>query len=124
MIGRLAIATLLGAGILVGAAAFSPPEDQAGEYTLARTTEGPDVCRLTLTREPAIGGWAINLGADCAALFDLGDDIAAWTVGPEGQIRFIDPLRKPVLSFEPTEIGGYVAERPGLYALSLDPAVD
>ena len=114
----LALAGAVGALAL---AAFAPPADQAGDYSLSRTTEGPDVCHLRLTSEPAIGGWAVALGEDCAALFELSPDIAAWTAGPDGEIRFIDPLRRPLLVFIPTEIGGYVAERPGSYALSLDP---
>ncbi|MDQ0465496.1 hypothetical protein QO010_003285 [Caulobacter ginsengisoli] len=102
------------------AAALQAPKDYAGKYTLSGVSEGAAVCKLTLTDEMAIGGWGVSLAKDCYGKFGLSQDIAAWTVLQNGSIAFIDPLRKVLLRFEPTEIGGYVAERPGAEPIALD----
>lgn len=111
----LALAMLLASPAL----AQEGPARLRGSYILSGVSEGTDVCKVRLTSQPAIGGWSLDVGKDCYAKFGLSRDIAAWNLYPDGAVGFIDPLRKPLLKFVPSEIGGYVAERPGEEALSL-----
>ena len=99
------------------------PADHAGAYWIGGVSEGDDSCDVTLGAEPAIGGWTLKLAKDCKAL-DLPDDIAAWNVGPDGSVRFIDPLRKTLLTFKPIEAGGYIADRGDKEPISLDRSVE
>lgn len=102
------------------AAALEAPKDYAGPWTLSGVSEGDPVCKVKLGREMAIGGWSVELAKDCYGKFGLSEDIAAWTVYPDGAIGFIDPLRKLVIRFEPVEIGGYVGDGPQGRPISLD----
>ena len=96
------------------------PKDYAGKWTISGLSEGADVCIVTLGSEGAIGGWTLKVPKDCFKKFDFSEDVAAWTVYPDGAIAFIDPLRKVKLKFEPVEIGGYVASPEEGEGLSLD----
>lgn len=104
------------------AAALEAPKDYAGDWTMSGLSEGADACDVILTADPAIGGWSVQLAADCQDKFALPEDIAAWTVRPGGAVAFIDPQRKVLLTFEPTDIGGYVAHPAGGEPLALDRA--
>lgn len=106
------------------AAAQTPPQDYAGPYTLSGLSEGDEVCDLTLGDEPVVGGWSIDIPKDCFDKFGISSDIAAWTTGGDGEVRFIDALRKPLLIFEKTEIGGYVAHPSEGEPISLDRKTD
>lgn len=122
MMHRLLLAGV--AALIAGSALAADPQDHAGAYWLSGLSEGDETCDVTLGTEGVVGGWSIELADDCAADFDLPDGIAAWTMGGDGSVRFIDPLRKTLLTFEPTEIGGYVAQRRGQEPISLDRAMD
>jgi len=110
------------AALALPAAALEAPKDYAGRWTLSGVTEGDPICTLILTDDGAIGGWAVDIPRDCFDKLGLSEDIAAWTVHPAGAISFIDPLRKAKLRFEPTAIGGYVAQRDDGPPLALDRA--
>ncbi|MDP1738945.1 MAG: AprI/Inh family metalloprotease inhibitor [Caulobacter sp.] len=110
------------AALALPAAALEAPRDYAGRWTLSGVSEGDEVCTLTLTDQGAIGGWGIAIPRDCFDRLGLSEDIAAWTLTPGGAISFIDPLRKEKLRFEPTAIGGYVAEPDAGPPLALDRA--
>ncbi len=112
----------LAAALALPAAALEAPKDYAGAWTLSGVSEGDAACTLTLTDEGAIGGWGVEIPKDCFDKFGLSEDIAAWTVYPGGAIGFIDPLRAGKLRFEPTAIGGYVAEPDEGPPLALDRA--
>jgi hypothetical protein len=101
-------------------AAGQPPQAQAGRYTLSGVSEGDPVCRVTLGTQMAIGGWSLDLAKDCYGKFGLSQDIAAWTLLPGGGIAFIDPLRKPLVRFEPIQAGGYVGDGPNSQPIALD----
>lgn len=102
--------------------ALEAPRDYAGDWTLAGLSEGAEVCDVILTDDPAIGGWSVQLAADCQDKFVLPEDIAAWTVLPGGAVAFINPLRQVLLRFEPAEIGGYVAQPAAGEPIALDRA--
>lgn len=104
------------------AAALDAPRDYTGGWTLSGVSEGAESCKVNLTQEEAIGGWGLTLADDCQGKFDLSEDIAAWTVYPNGAIGFIDALRHVVLKFEPSGVGGYVAQPARGEPLSLDRA--
>lgn len=108
MIPRFVLCALA-AALALPSAALEAPKDYAGQWTLGGVSEGDEVCILTLGEEAAIGGWTINIPQDCFDKLGVSTDIAAWTVYPDGGIGFIDPLRKRLLYFEASEIGGYVA---------------
>lgn len=97
-----------------------PPQAQAGRYTLSGVSEGDPVCKVRLGTGMAIGGWSLTLARDCYGKFGLSRDIAAWTVYPNGDIAFIDPLRKPLVRFAPVQAGGYVGDGPNGRPISLD----
>ncbi|MDO9338661.1 MAG: AprI/Inh family metalloprotease inhibitor [Caulobacter sp.] len=112
------------AALAAAPALAAEPADHAGAYWLGGVSEGDESCDVTLGSEPVIGGWSLKLAADCQEKLGVSPDIAAWTTGGGGQIRFIDALRKPLLVFEPVEIGGFVAQPDGGEPLSLDRAVN
>lgn len=120
---RLAAVAALAAAVAFPALAaprLEAPKDYAGKWTISGLSEGADVCTLTLGSEGAIGGWELKVPKDCFQKFGFSQDVAAWTVYPDGAIGFIDPLRKVKLRFEPSEIGGYVATPAEGEGLSLD----
>jgi hypothetical protein len=119
---RLGLAAVLAAGLTLPAAAQDSPAGYAGQWTISGVTEGAEVCTITLGEEAAIGGWSIEVPQDCIDRLGVPPDVAAWTVYPDGAIGLIDPLRKVLLKFAPTEIGGYVAEPEGGEPLALDQA--
>lgn len=116
--------TILITALLAAPALAAEPADHAGRYWMGGVSEGAETCNVTLGTEPVVGGWSLDLAADCEEKLGISSDIAAWTVGPRGQIRFIDALRKPLLEFEPSEIGGFVAHPSEGEPLSLDRAVN
>lgn len=110
------------AALALPAAALEAPKDYAGKWTLSGISEGDAACTLILTAKPVIGGWGVDAPKDCIDRFAAIEDVAAWTVSPGGVIAFIDPLRKVVLKFEPTAVGGYLAHPAGGEAIALDRA--
>jgi hypothetical protein len=73
-----------------------------------RDRSGKKRCRLTLLKEPAIGGLGIELAQGCAKAFPVMADIAGWRLLEGWTIDLIDPLRKTRLRFE-TPDNRYVA---------------
>ena len=109
IIGMSLAVTLGGTAFTLPAAALEAPRDYAGAWTLSGVSEGDSVCTATLGTDQAIGGWGVTLARTCAAVFPQAEDVAAWSVLPDGSVLFIDPLRHVLLKFEPIEAGGYVA---------------
>jgi len=121
--GRLSgLAAILAAGLTLPAAAQDSPTDYAGKWTISGVAEAAEVCTITLGDGAAIGGWTLDVSRDCFDNLGVPEDVAAWTVYPDGAIGLIDPMRKVLLMFAPTDIGGYVAERAGGEPLALDRA--
>jgi len=74
-------------------------KDLYGAYEI-RDRAGRKRCRLVLSREPAIGGMAIEVAPGCEKAFPVMADIAGWRVLEGWAIDLIDPLRKTVIRFE------------------------
>jgi hypothetical protein len=110
--------------IALPAVAREAPADYAGPWTISGVTEGAEVCTIILGGEPAIGGWTVDVPQDCIDKLGVPEDVAAWTVYPDGAVGLIDPLREVLLMFTPTDIGGYVAEPGAGEPLALDRAPD
>ncbi|QPI75614.1 hypothetical protein IZV00_19410 (plasmid) [Sphingobium sp. Cam5-1] len=104
-----------------------------GIYQLAEDREGGRACRIILTDERTIGGYAAQANQACVAKFALpwycghGDatdmdkncaprpteDVFAWFVAPDGQIVLIDGARQPLFHLSPLSDGVYYERRDG-----------
>ena len=73
-----------------------------------RDRSGKKRCRIVLLREPAIGGFAIEVEPVCAKHYPVMQDIAGWRLLQNWTIDLIDPLRKTRIRFE-TPDNRYVA---------------
>jgi hypothetical protein len=110
---------LLEAVLCVGAWAltFTPAASAdvpgyAGNWTLGRTDEWPDVCHLALLRSETIGGADVSLKPDCAKSFKWTADITAWRVAPDGALVLSDGTRHAVIRFVRDETGDLVGDGP------------
>lgn len=65
-----------------------------------RSRDGAKRCRVVLNREPAIGGFAVEVAASCARQFPAMADIAGWRLLENWTIDLIDPLRKTRIRFQ------------------------
>ena len=90
-------------------AAVSPAllNDVYGAWEI-RDKSGKKRCRITLLREPAIGGLGVELDPQCAKAYPVMEDIAGWRLLENWTIDLIDPLRKTRIRFE-TPDNRYVA---------------
>lgn len=120
---KRSVAVLI-AALMASPALAAEPADHAGPYWMGGVSEGDESCNVTLGTEPVVGGWSLDLANDCVDKLGVSSDIAAWNVGPQGQVRFINALRKTLLEFEPAEIGGFVAHPDEGEPLTLDRAVN
>jgi hypothetical protein len=107
-------AVLLSA-VLAGAAA-SPavalPDWAAGKtgvWTVEPVTEGGQLCTLDLTANEAIGGLQVAVSAGCRKNHNF-EDVAAWTVGQDGTLRLIDPLRHTRWTFGRAPDGVWIGQ--------------
>ncbi|HYE43851.1 MAG TPA: AprI/Inh family metalloprotease inhibitor, partial [Caulobacteraceae bacterium] len=108
-----AVAVLLTAATATGAAEAPTAEALAGQWTLSRMTEAPEVCQLTLNADPTDGGAILHIPFSCYRDFDV-EDVMAWGVDPAtGAILFNDRRGRPLYRFEPVPTGGYGANEPG-----------
>lgn len=74
-----------------------------------RNADGSRTCIVNLTREPAIGGLAIEVSEDCARVFPVMDEVAAWRLLEGWVIVFADATRKELIRFT-TPDETYVAD--------------
>lgn len=75
---------------------------------LAAPADGSAGCRLTLSKEGAIGGFALEGQENaCVGKVPALSDAAAWNFGENGELIFIDPLRKVLMRFEEQEGSPY-----------------
>lgn len=73
-------------------------KDAFGAYEI-RDRAGKKRCRIRLTQQQAIGGYAVELAPDCAKAFPVMGDIAGWRLLEGWAIDLIDPLRKTRVRF-------------------------
>jgi hypothetical protein len=69
-----------------------------GAYEI-RDKAGSKRCRIVLTQQQAIGGYAVEPAPDCARTFPVMADIAGWRLLEGWAIDLIDPLRKTRIRF-------------------------
>jgi hypothetical protein len=69
-----------------------------GAYEI-RDKGGKKRCRIVLTQQAAIGGYAVDLAPDCAKAFPVMADIAGWRLLEGWAIDLTDPLRKTRVRF-------------------------
>jgi hypothetical protein len=85
------------------------PDSLAGTWTMEGLTEGSRSCVFQLGVNETIGGWTVNLPQTCRRAFHV-EAVTAWRVNPDnGAIVLSDAERQPVIQFERTGDGGYVA---------------
>jgi hypothetical protein len=64
-----------------------------------RDQSGKKRCRIVLKKEPAIGGYAIEVADTCAKTFPVMGDIAGWRLLEGWAIDLIDTTRKTRVRF-------------------------
>ena len=84
----------------------------AGDWTIARTSEWPDDCSLTLKRGQTIGGFDLTLKRGCHRAFAWTADLTAWRLGPAGDLVLADALRHGVIHFVQGEDGDWMGPGP------------
>ena len=84
----------------------------AGDWTIARTSEWPDDCSLTLKRGQTIGGFDLTLKRGCHRAFAWTADLTAWRLGPAGDLVLADALRHGVIHFVRGEDGDWMGPGP------------
>lgn len=83
-----------------------------GRYVLWEDFEGGRVCRITLTDQRTIGGYAVTADDACLRELAIPDDVFAWFINADGWLVLIDVTRKPLLRMEPSPSGGdFYAQR-------------
>ncbi|MCK3775112.1 protease inhibitor Inh/omp19 family protein [Ensifer sesbaniae] len=96
---------------------------QTGDYLVA-PLDGADGCRLTLTAEEAIGGYAVAGAEGCAKSLPILTNVAAWNFDGSGGLLLIDVLRKVHARFEESEGSPLQTNGENGPLLALVPAVD
>lgn len=64
-----------------------------------RDKSGKKRCRLTLMKEPGIGGYQLEVAPGCDKAFPVTADISAWRLMEGWTIDLVDPLRKTRVRF-------------------------
>ena len=96
---------------------------QTGDYLVA-PLDGADGCKLTLTADEAIGGYAVTGAEGCAKSLPTLADVAAWNFAGNGGLLLIDVLRKVHARFEESEGSPLLTNGEDGPRLALVPAVD
>jgi hypothetical protein len=79
-------------------------------------------CTATLKSDPAPGGLKIEFDTNCANLFPLVRDIAAWKFPENDLLYFVDARGKTIVEFSEVEDGIFEAPTPGVGVLFLQNA--
>ncbi len=113
----LATSFLVFAAPVARAQAPSPPdaaltERAIGPWELSNPA-GSRKCAVTLRSERAGPGRGLTLAEGCSATFPAVGSVTAWTIAPNGAIRWLDRAGQPVFDFEETEVGIFESLRQG-----------
>jgi len=87
-------------------------ERAVGPWELSNPA-GSRKCAVTFRAERSGPGRAVTLAEGCASTFPAVGAVVAWTVAPNGAIRWLDRAGQPVFDFEETEVGIFESLRPG-----------
>jgi hypothetical protein len=74
---------------------------QTGTWLVA-PIDGDPGCKLTFTKDPTIGGYAVTGGENCATALPALKDTYAWHFSGGG-LALVDPTRKVLARFEESE---------------------
>ncbi|UAX94614.1 protease inhibitor Inh/omp19 family protein [Ensifer adhaerens] len=96
---------------------------QTGDYLVA-PLDGSEGCRLTLTADEAIGGYAVAGAEGCTKNLPPLADVVAWNFDGSGGLLLIDVLRKVHARFEESEGSPLLTNAETGPQLALVPAVD
>lgn len=82
-------------------------------------------CAVTFRLAPARPGLALDFDKACATVFPITKDVAAWTLGKNDAIQFLDAKGRILLELTELETGLYEGLRPGdpLYFLQSQAAL-
>jgi hypothetical protein len=69
-------------------------------------------CNITFRLDPAQSGYVIALEKSCGEQFPPLRDVAAWTIGKNDMLLFVDRAAKPILELLEVEGGMYEGLRP------------
>lgn len=96
---------------------------QTGHYLVA-PVDGKDGCRISLTPDETIGGYAVTGSESCATTLPSIAEVAAWNFGENGSVLLIDVLRKVRARFEESEGAPLLTDGKDGPKLALVPAAD
>lgn len=82
--------------------------DFLGDWTI-QNADGSKSCKVTLHKEPVIGGMQIDVDPDCGKAFPVMNDVASWRLLEGWEIVLVDATRKTLIRFF-TPDNSYVAE--------------
>jgi len=77
-----------------------------GRHVLREDVQGGRGCRITLTDQRTIGGYALTSDEPCIRRLAIPEDIFAWFIDAEGRLVLIDATRKPLLRMQPLSSDG------------------
>ncbi|TMJ35156.1 MAG: hypothetical protein E6G87_13025 [Alphaproteobacteria bacterium] len=113
--GTTALLVLLGGGATLAQApldldAVDPAmvADFLGDWTILNA-DGSKSCKVTLSREPTIGGMVIDIDPDCGKAFPVMNGVASWRLLEDWEIVLADATKKSLIHFT-TPDNAYVAE--------------
>jgi hypothetical protein len=106
------IAATLALLIAVDASAQSILPPLTGDWTIARTSEWPDICTLGLLPSETIGGWDVKLHRDCKKAFAWTADVTAWRMAAADDLVLADATRHAVIHFKHDETGDWMGAGP------------
>ena len=113
--GTTALLVLLGGGATLAQApldldAVDPAmvADFLGDWMILNA-DGSKSCKVTLSREPTIGGMVIDIDPDCGKAFPVMNGVASWRLLEDWEIVLADATKKSLIHFT-TPDNAYVAE--------------
>jgi hypothetical protein len=129
MLARVLIALIalgLSAGV-VHAQVQAPSETakgMVGAWEISNAARDK-TCPLTFSLDPGAGGYKLELGTGCGAVFPSLKDLVVWLIGPNDAVRLLDTKGAIVLDFTEVESHMYEAERKGegLYFMRTQAAI-
>ena len=82
--------------------------DFLGDWTIL-SADGSKSCKVTLSREPTIGGMVIDIDPACGKVFPVMNDVASWRLLEDWEIVLADATKKSLIHFT-TPDNAYAAD--------------
>jgi len=117
MTARPCLAVIAVALFAAGAAAQAPvPSDAAkemvGDWEISNAARDK-TCPVRFKLEPAASGFKLDLDGVCGTAFPALKDVVVWAMGPNAEVRSLDPKAAVLLAFIEVEAHMHEAERKG-----------